>query len=104
MKVYIIYCNTGCTCCSDENHIRGFYKTREDAEKRVAYYKDEKSKYWPLASQYARRGAYCVTEVDVEVISDNRVILENRVLPFNLVELNEDGTLDNNEDENLGSY
>lgn len=102
MKVYTISCSTGCSCCRDDNHLRGFYKTREDAERRIAYFKSPESKYWPLASQYARRGCYRINEEDAELISNNRVILNNNyVYNLNFIDVKEDGTVENNDEEQL---
>lgn len=79
MKAYIIECRTGCTCCSDDNHYRGPYKTHEDAQKRIDYFNHPNSKYWPISSQYSKRGNYFIHEYDVELISDNRAIINDRV-------------------------
>lgn len=93
MKVFCIECMTGCTCCSNENHYRGFYKTREDAERRVNYWKNGEGSDFPLASQYARRGRYDIEEWDAEEISDNRIIVNKRVFKNKFIEVNEDGSI-----------
>jgi hypothetical protein len=105
MKAYIIACGTGCTCCSSENHYRGFYHTKEDAERRIAYYLSPESKFWPLSSQYARRGCYSAEEVDLEAISGDRYILNGEKLVHSLVfiEVNADGTISEQADEYLFS-
>lgn len=105
-KIFLIYAGTGCTCCNHENHFRGPYKSSEDAERRVAYYKSDDSKYWPLASQYARRGTYSVEEVSVEAISDDRYILGGDAVVNGLefIEVNEDGTVSDNQDEQYHEY
>ena len=98
---FFIHCSTGCSCCSSENHIRGPYLTKEDAERRVAYYKSPDSKYWPLASQYSRRGNYYIEEQKYEVISDNRIIIQDSVYPFpeKTIVVKADGTIDDNDSE-----
>ena len=96
-KVWFISASTGCTCCSSENHYRGPYKTKEDAERRINYYRtsDQKTGYWPLASQFSRRGNYSVYEIYCEPISDDRFIIgEERVVDYlSFVEVNEDGSV-----------
>ena len=105
MTAYIIYCATGCTCCSSENHYRGFYRTAEDAKRRIEYYYSEDSKFWPLASQYARRGRYSVEIAEIEDLGDGRYILDDeKVLhELNFVEVKEDGSIENNDSEYLWS-
>lgn len=100
-KVVIMYCSTGCSCCSNENHYRCFYKTREDAERRKGYFLAENSTYWPRASQYARRGRYCVEEGDAEDLGDGRVLLNGRVVDYLEMEVAEDGTIADNDLEIL---
>ena len=77
--IWLILCRTGCTCCACENHYRGPYVTAADAERRVESFLREDSDFWPLASQYARRGVYRVEEYQVEKIDRDRVILDGRV-------------------------
>jgi len=106
IEAYMIECRTGCSCCSDENHYRGFYKTEEEANKRIQYYYSPSSKFWPLASQYAARGRYSVEKISIEEIGDGRFILnDDKILhSLNFVELNEDGSISSNESEYLFSY
>lgn len=103
MKAYMIECSTGCTCCCNENHYRGFYRTEEEANRRIAYFLSPKSKFWPLASQYAARGKYTAHEADIEEISNDRYILDDNELlhEFNFLDINEDGSLEDNEKEYL---
>jgi len=99
-KLVFINARTGCSCCSDQNHYRGPYKSKADAERRIAYYKSENSKYWPTASQYARRGCYDVVVYEAEEISNNRWIIEDSVFsvtPF--MNVAEDGSLVGMDDE-----
>ena len=100
-KIYVIECRTGCSCCSNENHYRGPYKTKEDAERRIAYFKSPESKYWPLASQYSRRGNYSIEETTCEPISGDRYIINGDRVMYGLefVEVNSDGTVANNDAE-----
>jgi len=101
MKIFLVEAKTGCSCCSDDNHYRGPYKSEEEAKRRIEYYKSPDSKYWPLASQYSKRGNYSVHEIEAEEISNSRIIIEDRVHAFNgFIEVNPDGTLNSsNESE-----
>jgi hypothetical protein len=103
MKTYYIECRTGCTCCCEENHIRGFYRSEEDAKRRMNYYLSPDSKFWPLASQYARRGIYDVRETDVEDLKDGRYIFEGeKVLQsLDFMHVKEDGSIEDDGKEHL---
>ncbi len=68
---FLIYCRTGCTCCSYENHYRGPFSTREIAEKAAAAYADMRL----LSSQYAERGKYDIEERSLEILPDGRMII-----------------------------
>jgi len=94
-KIYIISARTGCSCCSDENHYRGPYRSKQDAERRIASYKSPDSKYWPLSSQYSSRGNYSIFDVDLEMLPDGRCILDEHYVTDNLkfIDVNEDGTI-----------
>lgn len=103
LKLFIIHCQTGCTCCNYDDHTRGFYGTKEDAEKRVCYYLAKDSKFFPVASQYARQGVYHIEEVEGELIHDDKdVIVYDRVFKYNLIVVNDDGTIKNDCEEYLG--
>jgi hypothetical protein len=98
-KLVFIEARTGCSCCSDENHYRGPYRTKKDAEQRVKYYKAENSEFWPIGSQFARRGSYFIDVWDAEEISENRWIIGDKVVyrtPF--VNVLEDGSLATDEE------
>ena len=100
MKAYLIDCHTGCTCCSNENHYRGPYETKEIAQKRIDFFYH--GAWAPLASQYAKRGCYYIEEVDYEVLQDGRVILDDRVYKdLEFIKLEEDGSGD---DEGILRY
>jgi len=98
---FVIYCRTGCTCCSCENHHRGPYKTQEDADRRIKYFYKDDSKFWPVASQYARRGGYDIGKITLEHLPDGRVIINDyRVMKsIKFVNVNADGTVDDNDSE-----
>ncbi len=104
-KLYFILARTGCSCCRNENHYRGPYIDHGSAERRIRYYKISSGvdAYWPLASQFARRGAYNVVEMSVEFISGNRAIIDNtHVVPSSAlvpVIVQDDGTVARNEQE-----
>lgn len=100
MKLFKIYCSTGCTCCSDNNHYRGYYKSKEDAEKRIEFFKKPDAENNPVASQYAHKGRYSISdEIEAEKVklSDKKeiFILDNGrwITQNSIVELNIDGSL-----------
>lgn len=94
ISIWLIHCRTGCTCCSYENHYRGPYRTKDDADRRVASFLDAKSEYWPLGSQYAPRGKYVVYPCTAEPISGGRFIVHDRVLrELHFVDVAEDGSV-----------
>ena len=70
VKLFTIYCSTGCSCCHNENHYRGPFSTRQIAEARVTDYRKESL----LASQYARNGVYQIYEETAEQLPDGRLI------------------------------
>jgi hypothetical protein len=74
-KAFIIECRTGCSCCSGENHYRGPFKTREEAERKIANYKERRL----LSSQYSERGNYSIEESDAEILPDGRIIIDDFV-------------------------
>jgi len=92
-KAYLIECRTGCSCCSYENHYRGPYKTREDAEKRINFFKT--GSYYPVASQYSKRGNYSIEEVTIEEISNNRYIVDDKIVIHDLefINVNDNGDI-----------
>lgn len=61
--IYFIYCSTGCTCCSNENHYRGPLATRPEAEEAIERYRSMPL----LASQYASKGHYSIEEVKANI-------------------------------------
>jgi len=81
MKAWLIECQTGCSCCSGDNHYFGPYRTKDEAKaQRTRWLNGEEPN--PLASQYARRGIYDLMEVEAEELPDGRVILSGvRVVP-----------------------
>jgi hypothetical protein len=95
MRVVLIECRTGCTCCSYENHYRGPYCSTEDAKRRIESFLSKDSKFFPLASQYARQGNYSVREFDYEQLPDGRIILAGeRVFPeLKSIVVNPDGSI-----------
>jgi len=73
-QLFFIKCSTGCSCCSDENHLRGPYLTEGEASRRICHFKTV-GNYHPLASQYAKRGRYdLLTVTDIETLPDGRMI------------------------------
>lgn len=74
-KAYVIEARTGCSCCSNENHYRGPYKTKTSAEKAVEDFQKQRL----LASQYSKTGIYSIEEHDCEVLPGGRIIIDRRV-------------------------
>lgn len=81
IDVWYIDCSTGCSCCSDENFKRGFYKVEDEAKETIAKFLRGEGN--PLASQYARYGRYYLSKSKAEILPDGRMIVENRVYPAN---------------------
>jgi hypothetical protein len=73
IKIFTIYCSTGCTCCSEENHYRGPYRTREEATKAAEGFRSRKL----LSSQYSSTGNYSIEEAEGEILPDGRIIISN---------------------------
>lgn len=100
VDLWLIKCRTGCTCCSGENHFRGPYRDKESAERRRDSFLAKDSKFWPVASQYARRGSYSIACYQAEPITKGRFILDDLVVgDIRFVEVAEDGSVDDNEAE-----
>jgi len=99
--IFLIRCSTGCSCCWGENHWRGPYKTKADADRRVASFRAPDSKFWPVASQYSRRGNYTVREVEMELLPDGRAIVDSEVLDevAEFIEVADDGSVADNKAE-----
>lgn len=77
VKGYMIYAQTGCSCCYGENHDRGPYKTRQEAELRRKNFLETSL----LASQYSKNGIYTISEVEFEQLPDGRLIYDSKVYP-----------------------
>lgn len=96
LKAYAIEARTGCSCCSHENHVRGFYATKEEAERRIKYYLTE-GNFFPLNSQYAKRGRYNIIELDIEKLPDGRLIINGDIVmkpeDFRYIDVAEDGSV-----------
>ena len=76
IEYFTIYCSTGCTCCSSENHFRGPFSTKEIAENRILTYR----KLVILASQYSATGRYSVKgPFQCEQLPDGRIIGDDHV-------------------------
>ena len=79
-KIFAIQCRTGCTCCRSDNHFRGLYLTREEAQARIDRFRRGIDN--PVASQYSRYGQYSIEEEDCEEISGDRIIVGNKKVYF----------------------
>ena len=77
IKVWYIYCATGCSCCSYENFSMGFYTNKEETEKIINQYRQGIGN--PLGSQYAEYGRYSLIETEAELLPDGRVIEDDIV-------------------------
>jgi len=92
-----------CSCCSDENHYRGPFKSEEDANRRISYFKAPNSKFWPVASQYSKRGNYSIKGFDVEWLPDGRAIIEDTVYHnLTCITVADDGSVEFNQDKFFG--
>lgn len=77
-QCYVVWCTTGCSCCSYENHFRGPFSTHEAAEAAIVVFKDKRL----LASQYSKTGHYYIEPRSVEHMPDGRLIIaEEFVVP-----------------------
>lgn len=74
-KAYTIYASTGCSCCNYENHYRGPYRTKQDAENAANSFREQRL----LASQFSKQGNYSIDEHDGEILPDGRVIIGSRI-------------------------
>ncbi len=100
--VFVIVCRTGCTCCSNENHIRGIYLTEKEAQSRIDRFR--KGIDNPVASQYSKYGNYRIEKRDAEeIIENNRLIISDRIFyKSDIVSVNiEDGSLIDKENDYL---
>lgn len=74
IKIWSIYCATGCTCCNNENFTHGFYKNKNDAQSQMDEWSQGINN--PLASQYAKYGRYSLQEHEAELLGDGRMIVD----------------------------
>lgn len=77
IDVWYISASTGCSCCSYENFIQGYYKNEEEPNAIVSNWL--KGIDNPLASQYAKYGRYSIYKTEAEVLPDGRLIVEEKV-------------------------
>lgn len=103
-KAFILVCRTGSTCCASENHIRGIYKTNDEAVARARRFLQGVDN--PVASLFARHGSYTIRAVNLEFLPDGRIIV-NSTHVFSsayLVKVNiMDGSLEDAEDDFLSA-
>ena len=103
--LFFIEARTGCSCCRENNHIRGPYKFKKDAEKRINYYLSKDSKYWPIGSQFYPQGSYHVLAEEVEEISRDRWIIWDRVFTSTgFIDVQEDGSLKTKEENDAEEF
>lgn len=76
---FVVHCSTGCSCCSGENFLTGFYDTIEGATDSALAQWGNKT----LRSQYAAHGRYRVYKVEYIYIllpnEDELFILDDMV-------------------------
>jgi len=88
VEAYFLYCSTGCTCCAEDNHYRGPYRTAEEAGRRKAYFYAHPI----LASQYTSTGHYSISGPSkAEILPDGRLIIDSTVYE-QFFTVKEDGT------------
>ena len=98
--VYVIYCSTGCTCCAYDNHYRGFYETKEAADRRIKFFLDPNAHNNPTASQYAKRGRYGVEELILEKVQWRGEVhyynkkYDTLISCLNFIDVAEDGSIE----------
>ena len=74
-QAWMIHCQTGCSCCRNDNHWCGPFSSPEIAE----IYKQEFHDRKKLASQYAPNGYYSISAHDAELMDDGRIIVGSRI-------------------------
>lgn len=72
---FFISCQTGCTCCNNENHLTGPYRSLCFAREVVDGYKQSKR----LASQYSKNGIYEIGWSEVEILPDGRIVADDHI-------------------------
>lgn len=82
-KVWYIECMTGCTCCSYENFMQGFYDNPEEPQALIDQWNEGKNN--PLSSQYAKYGRYKLYETEAEILPDGRWIVDGTIFQPNEV-------------------
>lgn len=72
---FIIHGSTGCSCCREDNILRGISESLDDALEAAIGLHDSKA----VCSQYSSNGIYSIREVEYELLPDGRIIIDNRV-------------------------
>jgi hypothetical protein len=72
---YLIYGQTGCTCCRSDNFIHGLFDNLDDARERQASHKRERT----ISSQYSNTGIYSILQYEYEKLWDGRIIIGDRI-------------------------
>lgn len=72
LEKWFIYCSTGCTCCSSENHMTGPYDSLLQALEVCESYE----KYSRLSSQYFPNGNYTIYKKEcTRIVAEGRDLL-----------------------------
>lgn len=72
---FFISCQTGCSCCNNENHLTGPYRSLCFAREVADGYKQDKK----LASQYSKTGIYNIGWSEVEILPDGRIVADDHI-------------------------
>jgi len=75
--VWVMFCKTGCTCCSDENFAQGFFNSAEEAQALMDEYLQGIGN--PLTSQFSKYGRYSIAKYEAEILPDGRMIVGDRI-------------------------
>lgn len=73
-KIWLIKCSLDCKCCTSQTHVRGPYTSYEAADKSLNLLQENGA----LSSDHSS-SKYEIIPAELERISENRVIINNRV-------------------------
>lgn len=86
VEKYVIYGQTGCTCCRNENFLEGWLDTLDEAIGQAKWYVKRKR----VASQYSDTGIYYVYKFVMEKIDDKRLVWQDNVFQIDQLDLSGD--------------
>lgn len=76
IDAFMIRATTGCSCCREENQVRGPWRTLDGAREAKAAYARARL----LSSQYAPNGCYEIFKVPAELLPDGRLVLDELIV------------------------